>query len=227
MGDFIDLVNQYHLLAAFWMTVKLTVLSGIGALVLGTIITVMRVSPVKIFRWMGAVFIEIFRNVPLTLLMFASFFGLYLLLGWHVHPKADAMTTHAFDWAVFALAVHHAAFVAEALRSGINTVPLGQAEAARAIGLDFSQSLREVILPQAFRGAIAPLGNALIALIKNTTVVATIGVLDPAFQLKNMLEFSPQYAMASFFLVALGFVILCLPTGVLFTHLSQRLAVQR
>lgn len=227
MGEFFNLIGEYHILAAFWMTIKLTVLSAIGAMILGTIITVMRVAPVKIFRWMGAVFIEIFRNVPLTLLIFASFFGLYLLLGWHVHPKAEHMAVHAFDWAVFALSIHHASFVAEALRSGINTVPIGQAEAARAIGLDFRQSLSEVILPQAFRGAIAPLGNALIALIKNTTVVATIGLLDPAYQLSNMLEFSPQYAMASFFVIAAGFVLLCLPTGILFTHLSQRLAVQR
>ena len=78
-----------------------------------------------------------------------------------------------------ALSTYHASFVAEAIRSGVNTVPQGQAEAARAIGLGFGPTLREVILPQAYRGAIAPLGNTVIALTKNTTVVATIGVAEP------------------------------------------------
>jgi glutamate transport system permease protein len=128
---------------------------------------------------------------------------------------------------VIALSVYHASFVAEALRSGINTVPQGQAEAARAIGLGFGASLREVILPQAFRGAIAPLGNTLIALTKNTTVVATIGVAELSYVMRGMIEFNPSLLYAIFLLVAACFVLLTLPTGLLFTSLSRRLVVQR
>jgi glutamate transport system permease protein len=109
----------------------------------------------------------------------------------------------------------------------VNTVPQGQAEAARAIGLDFGMSLREVVLPQAFRGAIAPLGNTLIALTKNTTVVATIGVAEAAHMMSNMIEFNPDLLYLIFAIIAFGFVVLTLPTGIFFTSMSRRLAVQR
>ncbi|MEO7448520.1 MAG: ABC transporter permease subunit, partial [Humibacillus sp.] len=125
-----------------------------------------------------------------------------------------------------ALAVYHAAFVCEALRSGMNTVPLGQAEAARSIGLTFGQSLREVILPQAFRGSIAPLGSVLIALTKNTTVASVIGVAEASGLMKTIIE-NETASFAVFLLFALGFVILTLPVGVLFTSMSRRLAVKR
>jgi glutamate transport system permease protein len=125
-----------------------------------------------------------------------------------------------------ALAVYHAAFVCEALRSGFNTVPLGQAEAARSIGLTFGQSLLEVILPQAFRGAIAPLGSVLIALTKNTTVASVIGVAEASALMKVIIE-NETASVAVFLVFALGFVILTLPVGLLFTSLSRRLAVKR
>ncbi len=107
------------------------------------------------------------------------------------------------------------------------TVPLGQAEAARSIGLAFGHTLRHVVLPQAFRGAIAPLGNTLIALTKNTTVVATVGVAEAAYRMRNMIEFNPSQLYWVFAIIATGFVILTLPIGVLFTWLSNRLSVQR
>ena len=115
----------------------------------------------------------------------------------------------------------------EALRSGVNTIPLGQAEAARSIGLTFGQSLREVVLPQAFRGAITPLGNTLIALTKNTTVVATIGLAETAYLLTKVSEDRSDLINEAFFVVALGFVILTVPMGLLTGWFSKRLAVKR
>ena len=106
-------------------------------------------------------------------------------------------------------------------------MPVGQAEAARSIGLTFSQSLSEVLLPQAFRGAITPLGNTLIALTKNTTVATAIGVAEISGLMKEMMEFRPDLIFVIFFLVALGFVILTLPVGILTTRLSTKLAVKR
>jgi glutamate transport system permease protein len=106
-------------------------------------------------------------------------------------------------------------------------VPPGQAEAARAIGLPFGLSLSQVILPQAFRGAIAPLGNVLIALTKNTTVVATVGVAEASYLMRNMIEFNSSLLIPIFIIMATGFVILTLPIGVLFTQMSRRLAVRR
>jgi glutamate transport system permease protein len=125
-----------------------------------------------------------------------------------------------------ALAIYHAAFVCEALRSGFNTVPLGQAEAARSIGLTFGQSVREVILPQAFRGAIAPLGSVLIALTKNTTVASIIGVPEASALMKTIFE-NETASLPVFLIFAMGFVILTLPIGLLFTSMSRRLAVRR
>lgn len=223
----LDIIREYDVVGAFWITIQLTLYAAVGSLLIGTIVAILRVSPVKIFSWAGVAYVNIVRNTPLTLLVFFMFFCLYQLLGWHISPLSARSSTHAFQWGVVGLSFYHASFVAEALRSGINTVPVGQAEAARAIGLGFGQALRDVILPQAVRGAIAPLGNTMIALTKNTTVVSTIGVAEASYAMKNAIEFSPNVLYVIFFIMALGFVILTLPMGVMFTHFSRKLAVQR
>ncbi len=223
------LLQNYNVLAAFWMTVKLTFFSALGALVIGTVIAICRVSPVSVLQGFGTAYVTLIRNTPLTLIVFFCAFGVLNTLGVSLAEAGSPteIVDNNFRFGVIALAVYHASFVAEALRSGINTVPQGQAEAARAIGLGFGASLREIILPQAFRGAIAPLGNTLIALTKNTTVVATIGVAELSYVMRGMIEFNPSLLYAIFLLVAACFVLLTLPMGLLFTSLSRRLVVQR
>jgi glutamate transport system permease protein len=229
MEAFTELLSEYDVLAAFWMTIKLTFFSAIGSLVIGTVIAVLRVSPVTVLRSFGTAYVTLVRNTPLTLIVFFCAFGISNTLGVALVPRDSPtfIVDNNFRFAVVALAVYHAAFVAEALRSGINTVPQGQAEAARAIGLSFMPTITTIVLPQAFRGAIAPLGNTMIALTKNTTVAATIGVAEAAYTMRAMLEFSSSLLFPIFFLMAAGFVILTLPLGLLFTTLSRRLAVQR
>jgi glutamate transport system permease protein len=222
-----ELLAEYDVLGAFWMTIRLTVASAIGALLLGTVVAVLRVSPVGVLRAFGTAYVTLIRNTPLTLIVFFCAFGFYITLQYRIGPQDSPIDVQNFRWGVLGLAVYHSAFVAEALRSGINTVPKGQAEAARAIGLDFGSTLTQVVLPQAFRGAIAPLGNVLIALTKNTTVVATIGVAEASYLMRGMIEFRPDLIYAIFVIMATGFVILTLPMGVLFTTLSRRLAVRR
>jgi glutamate transport system permease protein len=222
-----ELLAEYDVLGAFWMTIKLTVASALGALVLGTVVAVMRVSPVRVLRAAGTAYVTLVRNTPLTLIVFFCAFGFYITLQYRIGAQNSPIDVQNFRWGVLGLAIYHAAFVAEALRSGINTVPKGQSEAARAIGLDFRATLTAVVLPQAFRGAIAPLGNVLIALTKNTTVVATIGVAEASYLMKGMIEFRPDLIYAIFVIMATGFVVLTLPIGVLFTTLSRRLAVRR
>jgi glutamate transport system permease protein len=224
----LDIFEKYDVLGAFWMTIKLTFFSAIGALLLGTLLAVMRVSPIVVLRRAGAFYVNTVRNTPLTLLMFFSIAGPYYILQLSLTDKASptAIVDNGIRWAMVALAVYHAAFVCEALRSGMNTVPLGQAEAARSIGLTFGQSLREVILPQAFRGSIAPLGSVLIALTKNTTVASVIGVAEASGLMKTIIE-NETASFAVFLLFAIGFVILTLPVGVVFTSMSRRLAVKR
>ena len=222
-----ELLAEYDVLGAFWMTIKLTVASALGALILGTVVAVMRVSPIRVLQTAGTAYVTLIRNTPLTLIIFFCAFGFYITLQYRIGAQDSPIDVQNFRWGVLGLAIYHAAFVAEALRSGINTVPKGQAEAARAIGLDFRTTLTAIVLPQAFRGAIAPLGNVLIALTKNTTVVATIGVAEASYLMRGMIEFRPDLIYAIFVIMATGFVVLTLPTGLLFTTLSRRLAVRR
>ena len=223
------LLSEYNVLAAFWMTIKLTFFGAIGAFVIGTVVAIMRVSPVSVFQKFAIAYVTLIRNTPLTLLVFFCAFGLAITLQINLAPENSPtfIVDNNFRWGVVALSVYHASFVAEAIRSGINTVPQGQAEAARAIGLPFLATITTIVLPQAFRGAIAPLGNTLIALTKNTTVLATIGVAEPALMMRNMLEFNISLLYAIFFIMAAGFVILTLPMGLFFTWWSRKLAVQR
>lgn len=229
MSELATLFAQYNVLGAFLVTIQLTLAGGLGALVIGTVVAICRVSPVGVLQRFGATYVTIFRNTPLTLIVALCSLGISNTLRLQLAPVGSPtfLVDNGFRWGVVGLAVYHASFVAEVLRSGINTVSTGQAEAARAIGLSFGPALRHVVLPQAFRGSIAPLGNTLIALTKNTTVVATVGVAEAAYMMRNMIEFNPSLLYWIFAIMATGFVVLTLPVGILFTWLSNRLAVQR
>lgn len=218
-----DIFARYDFFGAFWLTIQLSFWSALGALVIGTLVAILRVSPVPVFRLIGTSYVNLVRNTPLTLPMVSAILGLSLIMGLRL---SNDVNMDVFLWAIVVLSVYHAAFVCEALRSGVNTIPTGQAEAARSIGLTFRQSLTEVLLPQAFRGAIAPLGSTLIALIKNSTVASVIGASEAAGLMATIVE-NETGGVAVFFLFALGFVILTLPLGVWFTSLSRRLAVKR
>ncbi|CAL9403467.1 amino acid ABC transporter permease [Streptomyces sp. enrichment culture] len=225
MFDFISDYNDPTLLGAFWMTVKLTVFSGVGSLVWGTVLAAMRVSPVPLMRWFGTAYVNLVRNIPLTVIIVFTSLGLADIFGMTMGAPDD-FALQGFRLAVLGLAAYTAAFVCEALRSGINTVPVGQAEAARAVGLNFTQVLTLVVLPQAFRSVIGPLANVLIALTKNTTVAATIGVAEAALLMKEMIENEAQTLLIGA-VFAFGFVVLTLPTGLILNWLSKRLAVKR
>lgn len=224
MDDFTSLFSEFDVLGAFWTNIQLTFFAALFALVLGTVLAVMRISPVPSLRWAGSTYVTLLRNTPLTVIIVFCVLGLWGQLG--ITLSSDFQRN--FFWlSVLGLTVYHAAFVCEALRSGVNTVPVGQAEAARAIGLDFASSARLIILPQAFRGAIAPLGNVLIALTKNSTVAAAGSVAETSGLLREMIEFRPDVIVAIFFIFALGFVVIVVPIGLVTTSLSRRLAVAR
>jgi len=219
-----NVLSNYDILGAFWGTILLSIFGTIGSLILGTIVAVLRLSPVKVFQWLGTWYVNTFRNTPLTLLMVFSVLGMTYILGINLDPTD--IKGNAFRWAVVMLSIYHGAFICEALRSGVNTVPAGQAEAARAMGLTFGQSMRHVLLPQAFRGAIAPIGSTIIALVKNTTVAVVVGVAEAANLMSVVIE-NEGSSIGVFLVFAIGFVILTLPLGLLFTSLSRRLAVKR
>ncbi|MCW2521458.1 MAG: glutamate transporter permease [Mycobacterium sp.] len=225
-----EIFSEYRdsIFEAFWTTIQLTVYSAVGALILGTALAAMRLSPVPMLNWLGTTYVNVVRNTPLTLILLFCSFGLSQTLG---ITLVDAHSTTSIDdsnfrLAVLGLMVYTAAFVCETVRAGVNTVPLGQAEAARSLGLTFGQNLRIVLLPQAFRAVIIPLGSVLIALTKNTTIASAIGVAEAALLMKEMIENTAALATIGA-IFALGFIILTLPLGLLFGWLGKRLAVAR
>lgn len=229
MGDFLsqfaELFANYDVLGAFWVNIQLTFWAAIFSLILGTVLALMRISPIASLQWAGTAYVNILRNTPLTIIMTFMFLAVWTQLQIRM---SDDFATNFFRFAVIGLTVYHAAFVCEAIRSGVNTVPLGQAEAARAIGLPFLPAARLIILPQAFRGAIAPLGNTLIALLKNSTVAAAASVsTETSTLMREMIESNANYIYAIFMIFAIGFAVLVIPIGLLTTSLSNRLAVRR
>ena len=224
---------RYNILGAFWMTIQLTFWSAIGSFILGVILAAMRVSPVPLMRGFGTAYVNIFRNIPLTLIIIMMSQVIANQLGVRLAQREAGVNPQAFlDSQNFRLAVvgfiiYTSTFVCEAIRAGINTVPAGQAEAARAIGLTFTQVLGIVILPQAIRAVIAPLGSVLIALTKNTTVASAIGVAEAALLMNTLIENEADKFTAVFLVIAAGFIVLTLPTGLLFGFLAKKNAVKR
>ncbi|CAL9549684.1 amino acid ABC transporter permease [Streptomyces sp. enrichment culture] len=224
MFDFLD-SPQYDLLGAFWVTVQLALYSALGSLVWGTLLAGMRVSPVPLMRAFGTAYVNVVRNTPLTIVIVGCSLVLNQTLGFTL--GGESFEGIGFRMAVLGLVAYTGTFVCEALRSGINTVPVGQAEAARALGLSFFQVLTLIVLPQAFRSVVAPLANVLIALTKNTTVAAAIGVAEAALLMKEMVENEADALFAVFGVFALGFVLLTLPTGLVLGWVAKRVAVKR
>ncbi|MGP3690595.1 amino acid ABC transporter permease [Streptomyces sp. IBSNAI002] len=224
MFDFLN-NPQYDVLGAFWVTVQLTLWSAAGSLVWGVLLAGMRVSPVPLMRSFGTAYVNLVRNTPLTLLIIGCSLGLSQTLG--ITLGGGTFKDIGFRLAVLGLIAYTGTFVCEALRSGINTVPAGQAEAARALGLTFFQVLSLIVLPQAFRAVVAPLTNVLIALTKNTTVAAAIGVAEASLLMKEMIENEADALFAVFAVFALGFIVLTLPTGLLLGRVANRMAVKR
>lgn len=225
---------RYDVLGAFWLNVQLTLWSAVGALILGTVLAGMRVSPVPLMRGFATVYVNIVRNIPLTLIIIMMSQVLYTQLGVKLAsrgPGAKGAISFIYHQnlrlAILGFILYTSTFVAEAIRSGINTVPPGQAEAARAIGLTFSQNLRIVVLPQAFRAVIAPLASVLIALTKNTTVASAIGVAETALLMNTLIENEADKFVAVFIAIAAGFVIITLPVGLILGWVAKRATVNR
>ncbi len=201
----------------FTGTLKLTLLAALGALVLGTLIAAMRVSPVPPFRAVGTLYVTLVRNTPLTVVFFLVFFGL---------PEVDVLLSF-FTFAVLALALYTAAFVAEAVRSGINSVAAGQAEASRSVGMTFGQTLRLVVLPQAFANAIPPLASVFIALLKNSSIASAFFVAEGLQRTQSLINSNGQAVLWILAGAALGYLLLALVASLLFSLLERAVAVAR
>ncbi|MFC4906496.1 amino acid ABC transporter permease [Actinomadura gamaensis] len=223
--DFTEVFNNLDkIVISFWATIRLAAVTAVLSMILGIVWASFRVSPTPVLRAVGTFVVNLLRNTPLTLLAAFCISALSDILKL---TFSSTPSVNGYWWAVTALSFYTSAFVAEALRAGINTVPLGQAEAARSIGLTFTQSLRLIILPQAIRSVIGPLGSVLIAMIKNTTVVGAVAYGVEAASEMKQLFFDLGATLPMFIGFAVGYLVLTLPTGFFFGWLSQRMAVAR
>lgn len=214
-----------HILIDYWplfrdgflTTIELFLFAGVASLVLGTILAMLRVSPVPVFRATGTLYVTVVRNTPLTLVFLFFVFA---------YPYLDIVEMSFFTAAVVAMTVYTSAFICEVIRSGINTVPLGQAEAARALGLTFGQSLSQIILPQALRSVVPPLVSTLIALLKNTTIAAGFSVAE-AGRIRSILSEKGENQLLGLMWVAFGFIVLVLILTMVQRTLEKRWSVAR
>jgi glutamate transport system permease protein len=194
----------------------LTVISFVLAFLIGLIIAACRVSPVPPLQRFAATYTQLARNTPLTALMLLGAFGL---------PDIG-LTIPLLPTAVVALSLYTGAFLAESIRSGINAVSQGQAEAARSLGLTFAQVLTLVIMPQAIRTVIPPIGNLFIALTKNSSVAYVISVTELTGTARILGNQTAQ-TLQAFAAAALGYLLLLIPAGLAFGALERRVAIKR
>jgi len=204
--------NADLLFDAFLMTLRLLLVAGLLSLIWGTVLAAMRVGPIKVLNVAGTFYVTVFRNTPLLLILLLIFFGL---------PKLGI--TWGYFWPnIIALTLYTSSFVCEALRSGVNSIPLGQAEASRSLGMTFSQSMREVILPQSFRAVVPPLASVLIALTKNTSLVSIFGLPDLTARMRDLLTDHATALLWIFFGIALAYVLIVEVISVIAALIERR-----
>jgi glutamate transport system permease protein len=213
------IVNNFHLFAEGWVrTVQICFFALLGALPLGTLLAAARVSPIPSLRWLSSTWVTLLMSCPLTVVLFFMAFGL---------PEIGIKASY-FWFGTIGLALYSASFICEAVRSGINAVPTGQAEAARSLGLAFLPSLRLVILPQALRSSLPPMTNAIIYLIKNSAIVGAFGVGHDLFAVADTLTAARGLAALPVLAgVIAGYLLLVLPVGRILSMIETKVAILR
>lgn len=205
------------LLSGLGMTLALIALSSVFSLAGGIVLAAMRVSPVPLLQKISSGYIDVFRNVPTAVIYFFTLFTL---------PQIDIKMS--FFWAATAaLTIYYSAFFCEAVRSGINAVPIGQAEAARSVGLTFGRSLTIVILPQALRAVIPPLMNVFIALTKSSAIASAFGVVELLASAEALIGANSQDVIPILLVVGLFYLAITIPAGALANHFETKLAAQK
>lgn len=206
----------WRFIEAMGVTIELTALSFTMAFALGIALTVMAVGPLAPLRWFAATYVEIMRMTPLLALLLLFVFGL---------PKLGFMYSLTVS-SVLVLGFYTAAWVAEVLKAGVNAVPAGQVEAARSMGMTFTQVLSNVVIPQAMRTVIPPLGNLFVNQIKASSIAAAIGVFDITYTAQRI-NFETAQAVPTFASAMLAYMALTIPLGLLMRRLEQKMAVAR
>lgn len=208
------------------VTIGLSVISILFSLLLGTLLGVLRIAPLAPLRVLVMGYVEFFRNIPLLIVLFFVYFGLPFAgvrFASFTVPGTGLRVTNEMQAAILGLSVYHAAYVTEVVRAGLQAIHVGQVEAARALGLDFAQMIRFVLLPQAFRMTMPPLGNVFIALSKNTSIASAISVFELVKQ-ADTIE-SRTFDPSAFIIAGLLYLMLTIPLSLGVNALEARLAV--
>ena len=204
--------------SGLWVTFRLVAFAFVIAMVVGTLVAALRIAPVKWLNRIGGIYVETFRNIPLLVLLIIAFSGF---------PRAGVAVS---QWVagISCLGLYTAAYIAEALRSGVFSVGKGQVEAALSLGLSYPKTMRRIILPQAFRTVIPALGSLVIAMIKNSAIVGGSLVALPDL-LKQTREVQADTAQPDevYFWGAVGFLILTLTATLVFRYLESRFSIKR
>jgi putative glutamine transport system permease protein len=207
-----------ELSSGFWVTVRLVAISFVIAMAVGTLVAALRVAPLKPLNWIGGVFVEVFRNTPLLVLLFISFAGL----------RRAGVPIDAWVAGTASLGLYTAAYVAEALRSGVFAVGKGQIDASLSLGLDYPRTLRYVVLPQAFRTVLPHLGSLTIAMIKNSAIVGvSLLALPDLLKEARIVQSRTFETNETFFWAAVGYLILTGLATLAFRVLEARYAIRR
>jgi His/Glu/Gln/Arg/opine family amino acid ABC transporter permease subunit len=204
--------------SGLWVTTRLVLASFVLALVLGTVVAALRIAPSRWLQRLGALYVEVFRNLPLLVLLFISFAGL----------RRAGVEIGPWTAGIASLGIYTSAYVAEALRSGVFAVGKGQVEASLSLGFSQAQTLRRIVLPQAFRTVIPPLGSITIAMIKNSAIVgASLLALPDLLKQARIVNSNTFQTTESFFWAAVGYMLLTVTVTVLVRSLESRYAVRR
>ena len=219
------IVDNFDLLVdGFQNTLLLLLFGGLIALVLGTILAAMRVSPIGLLRGAGGLYVNVVRNTPLLLILLL-FRDAFPDLGFT--PEINNEFNFFFIAATLGLGLYTASFVCEVIRSGVNSIPMGQAEAARSLGMTFGQSMTQIVLPQAFRAVAPPMANVYIALAKNTSVAIAIGATEAAFQMRKIMNNNASDRWWVFASFAAGYVLIVWTIALIAHVTEKRWAVSR
>lgn len=219
MSSFVELLTENFgaLASGFWVTCRLVAGSFILAAVVGTLVAGLRIAPSKWLQRLGGVYVETFRNVPLLVLLVISYAGL----------RRSGVAIDTWTAGIGALGLYTAAYFAEVLRSGVFAVSRGQIEASLSLGFDYRQTLRRIVLPQALRTVISPVGSITIAMIKNSAIVGAALALNDMLKEARILNSQTFETEAAFFWAVVGYLLLTVAATIAIRVLEQRYAIRR
>jgi His/Glu/Gln/Arg/opine family amino acid ABC transporter permease subunit len=204
--------------SGFWVSVQLIAISLVIAMIAGVVVAGLRVAPIRALRWIGGAYVEALRNVPLLVLLFIAYAGL----------RRAGLDIQRWPAATACLGLYTGAYVAEAIRSGVFAVGRGQIDAALSMGLTYRQALTKVVLPQAIRTVIPPIGNIIIAMIKNSAVIGiSLLAITDLLKVGRNIQNANGRTTETFFWVAVGYLLLTIPATIIVKRLERRLSVRR